>query len=143
MVNDCKVCQKFSKLVARPRVTLPKSGAFNEVVTIDLKELGSQYVLWMIDLFARFMQGKMIRNKKADTIITVLTDSWCMDVGFPSQGFFADNSGKFANITLDELMSKLVLLVKFGPSYSPLRNNLNKHNYASADITIKKLMEVK
>ena len=25
VVNDSKVCQKFSKLVARPRVTLPKS----------------------------------------------------------------------------------------------------------------------
>ena len=44
------------------------------------------------------MQGKMITNKKADTIITALTDSWCMNVGFPSQGFFDYSGGKFANI---------------------------------------------
>ena len=31
--------------------------------------------------------------------------------------------------------------MKFGPSYSPWSNDLNKRNHASADITIKKLME--
>ena len=125
----------------RPRVTLPKSASFNEVVTLDLKEFGLKYVLWMIDSFTRFMQGKMLSNKKADMIITALMDSWCMNVGFPSQGFFADNSGEFANIKLDKLTSKLGLSVKFGPSYSPWNNCLNERNHASEDITIiKKLM---
>ena len=64
-----------------------------------------------------------------------------MSVGFPSQGFFADNGGEFANIKLDELTSKLRLTVRFGPSYSPWSNGLNEQNHASADMTIKKLME--
>merc|ERR1711867_176257 len=51
VVNDCKVCQKFHKSIARPHVTLPKTTSFNEVVTLDLKELGTKYVLWMIDSF--------------------------------------------------------------------------------------------
>ena len=45
VVNDCKVFQKFQRSVARPRVTLPKSTSFNEVVALDLKEIGSKYVL--------------------------------------------------------------------------------------------------
>ena len=49
VVNNCKVCQKFGKLVARPRVTLPAFQAFNEVVTLELKEFVSNYVFWMID----------------------------------------------------------------------------------------------
>ena len=69
VVNDCMACQKFQRYVARPRVTLPKITSFNEVVTLDLKEFGSNYVLWMIDSFSRFMVGKLINNKKADTII--------------------------------------------------------------------------
>ena len=73
---------------------LPKSRSFNEVVTLDLKEFGTKHILWMIDSFTRFIQGKLIPNKKADTIIQALTDSWCMNVGFPSQGFFADNGGE-------------------------------------------------
>ena len=64
-----------------------------------------------------------------------------MNVGFPSQGFFADNGGEFANIKLDELTSTLGLTVKFGPSYSSWSNGINERNHASADITIKKLME--
>ena len=75
VVNDCKVFQKFSKSIARPRVTLPKATSFNEVVTLDLKEFGSKYVLWMIDSFSRFMQGRLLSNMKADTIIQALTDS--------------------------------------------------------------------
>ena len=35
VVNDCRVCQKFQRLVARPRVTLPKSISFYEAVTLD------------------------------------------------------------------------------------------------------------
>ena len=69
VVNDCKVCQKFQKSIARPRVTLPKSTSFNEVVTLDLKEFCNEYVLWMIDSFSRFMIGKLLTNKRADTIM--------------------------------------------------------------------------
>ena len=72
-------------------------------------EFGSKYILWMIDLFTRFIQGKVILNKKADTIITAITDSWCMNVSFPSRGFSADNGGEFANIKLNEWISKLGL----------------------------------
>ena len=68
VVNDCKVYQKFQKSIARPHVTLPKVSSFNEVVTLDLKEFGNKYVLWMIDSFSRFMVGKLISKKKADTI---------------------------------------------------------------------------
>ena len=74
VVNDCKVCQKFKKSVARPRVTLPKASSFNEIVTLDLKEFGNKYVFWMIDSFSRFMVGKLMSNKKTDTIIQAIMD---------------------------------------------------------------------
>ena len=93
VVNECMVCQKFEKSVARPRVTQPKATSFNEVVNLDLKEFGSKCILWMVDSFTRFMAEKLICNKKADTIINAVNDSWCMNVGFPSIGFFADNGG--------------------------------------------------
>ena len=73
----------------------------------------------MVDSFTRFMQGNLILNKKANTIISALMDSWCMSFGFPSAGFFTDNGGKFANLKLDELMSKPSWAVKFGPAFSP------------------------
>ena len=35
VIKDCKVCQKFQKTVAPPRVTLPKASSFIEVVISD------------------------------------------------------------------------------------------------------------
>ena len=117
VVNDCKICHKFQKSVARPRVTLPKSTSFNEVVTLDLKEFGSKQVLRMIDSFSRFMVGLLLNNKKADTIIQEIMDNWCMNLGFPMRGLFADNGREFANIKSDELTSKIGITVQFGPAY--------------------------
>ena len=87
------------------------------------------------------MQGKLIHNKKADTITYFVNDSWCLNIGFPSIGFFADNGGEFANFKLDELTSQLGLTVKFGPTYSPWSNSINESNHASVNIMINKLIE--
>ena len=84
VVNDCRVCQKLQKSVVRPRVSLLKARSFNEIVTLDLKEFGNKYILWMIESFMRFIQGKLLNIKKADTIIQALTDTLCMNVCFPS-----------------------------------------------------------
>ena len=64
-----------------------------------------------------------------------------MNVGFPFHGFFADNGSKLANVKLDKLTSKLGLSIRFGPAYSPWSNGLNERNHASADLTIRKMME--
>ena len=87
------------------------------------------------------MQGKLILNKKLDTIISAIMDTWCMCLGFLTNGFFTDNGGEFANVKLDKLTSKLGLTVKFGQAFSPWCNRINERNHASADLTIKKLME--
>ena len=72
MLGIIKKRKRLDKFVYQ---TLPKSWSFNEVVTLDLKEMGTKHILWMIDSFTRFIQGKLITNKKADTIIQALTDS--------------------------------------------------------------------
>ena len=66
---------EFGKGMAQKRVTLSKVISFNEVVTLELKEVGSKYILWMVDSFTRFIQGKLMNNKKADTIVKALNNS--------------------------------------------------------------------
>ena len=97
--------------MTKPRITLPRVTGFNEVVTLDLKEFGSKYVLWMICSFSRFMQGKLINNEKADTVIEALNVSWNYNDGLPSVGFFTDNRGEFANMKMVELTCKLGMTV--------------------------------
>ena len=79
-----------------------KSSSFNEVVTLDLKEVGSKYILWMIDSFTKFIQGKFISNKKADTIIDALNTTWNFNIGYHSGRYFAEKGGEFANIKLGQ-----------------------------------------
>ena len=49
------------------------------------------------------MVGKLINNKRVDTIIQTKLELWCMSLGFPTSGFFEDNGGEFSNVKLDEL----------------------------------------
>ena len=65
VVKQCKVCQKFGKSIVRPRVALHgKAGSFNEIVALDLKQFGTEYVLRCIDVSKSFVQGKQIENKR-------------------------------------------------------------------------------
>ena len=110
---------------------------------LGLKEFGLKHVLWEIDSFTRFMQGKLISDKKVETIIDAINITWNMNVSFFSIGFFADDRGDLANNKLDELTRKLGFTVRFGPVYSPWSNGLNKRNHTSPDVTIRKMMEDK
>ena len=84
VLADCKVCQKFGKSMVKPKVAMPRAGSFNEIVMLDLKEFGDKSVLWCIDAFTRFVQGKLLNNKKAETIIEAINECWNMPFGIPS-----------------------------------------------------------
>ena len=92
------------------------------MVTLDLKSFGSKYVLWIVDSFCRFVQGKVILYKKADMIVNALTDNLIMCFGIPNVGFYANNGEEFVNVKVDELMARLGVTVRYGPAYSPWFN---------------------
>merc|ERR1712240_48972 len=143
VVRDCKICQKFSKSMVKPKIALPNASSFNEIVTLDLKQFGNKHVLWCIDSFKRFIQGKLLRNKKAETILNAINECWNLSFGIPAGGFYADNGTEFKNIKMDEFISKLGISISYEPAYSPWSNGINERNHASCDLTIKKLMEEK
>merc|ERR1712240_366210 len=141
VVKDCKICQKFGRSIVRPKVALPRAASFNEIVTLDLKQFGNKYVLWCIDACTRFIQGKLLRNKKAETILNAINECWNLAFGIPGIGYYADNRTEFKNVKMDELVSKLGISISYSPAYSPWSNGINERNHASCDMTIKKLME--
>ena len=72
--------------MVRPKIAMPKAGSFNEIVTLDLKQFGEKHLLWCIDALTRFVQGKVLKNKKAETIIEAINDCWNISFGIPSVG---------------------------------------------------------
>merc|ERR1712114_113854 len=143
VVRDFKICQKFGRSIVKPKTALPNASSFNEIVTLDLKQFGNKHVLWCIDSFTRFIQGKLLRNKKAEMILNAINECWNLSFGIPAVGFYADNGTEFKNIKMDEFISKLGISISYGPAYSPWSNGINERNHASCDMTIKKLMEDK
>ena len=141
VIETCGVCQKYKKSQGKPKVSLTKVTDFNQIVTIDLKQFDGVNVLWLIDSFTRFIQGVVLKNKEAETVIEAMNSTWNWRFGFPSIGFWADNGPEFQNGDMEELASKLKFSVRFGPTYSPWSNGLNERNHYSADLTVRKVRE--
>ena len=82
-VENCSVCQKNGRSRSKPLVAIPRATDFNSIVTLDLKEMGKSYILWMVDAFSRVLTGAVIKDKKAETILEKLELEWCNKFGFP------------------------------------------------------------
>ena len=82
-------------------------------------------MLLIIESFCRFVQGKVVLNKRVDTMINAITDTWIMCFGIPSLRFYADNGGEFVNVKIDKLMARSGVTVRYGSTYSPWLNRIN------------------
>ena len=69
-------------------------------------------VLSIIDSFSRFIQEKVILNKKAETIVKMVMDTWILCFGIPTVGFYADNGGEFVDIKMDKLIARLGVTIR-------------------------------
>jgi hypothetical protein len=141
VVEKCEICKRNSRSKSKPSVAIPRASDFNSVVSVDLKAMGEKHILWMICSFTKFMKGLVVKDKTAETILKGLHGSWCMDLGFPTIGFWADNGGEFRNAKMEEFVNKLGIKIEFGPSYSPWSNGVNERNHYSCDVIVKKIME--
>ena len=141
VIDRCEICKKSSRSKSKPSVAISRATDFNSVVSFDLKSIGDKYILWMICAFTKFVKGAVVKNKQPETIIKALHGSWCMDVGFPTVGFWCDNGGEFRNVKMEEFVNKLGLRIEFTPSYSPWSNRVKERNHYSCDVIVKKVME--
>ena len=91
-------------------------------MALDLKVMGQEYILWMVCACTRFIKGVVLKSKEPEEVIKAIHEEWCMDVGFPTVGFWSDNSGEFRNEKMEEFVSKLGLEINFTPSYSAWAN---------------------
>merc|ERR1712105_546205 len=141
VIDNCDICKKNSRSKSKPSVAIPRATDFNSIVSFDLKSIGDKYILWMICTFTKFIKGIVVKNKEPDTIIKALHETWCMNMGYPTIGFWCDNGGEFRNAKMEEFVNKLGLKISFTPSYSPWSNGINERNHYSCDVIVKKIME--
>ena len=94
IVDKCEICKKNVHSKSRPSMAIPRGTDFNSVVAVDLKVVGDKYILWMICGFTKFIRGIVLKDKPPDNVIRGLHGAWCMDLGFPTVGFWADDGGR-------------------------------------------------
>jgi transposase InsO family protein len=142
--DNCNICQYSKRKMPRKKTSLPRSTAFNQVVTMDLKchEDGT-YVLWLVDDATRLIRGQVIKDKMPETIIDALEKTWVnghgIGPGLPEKYFFSDNGGEFVNEKMLEMAQAAGIRIKNTASYSPQQNGLNERNHGLADIIVEKL----
>jgi len=143
--EECQVCQLSRRKANRKKTSLPKSTAFNQVVTMDLKVHGDgTYILWMCDDATRLIKGQVIKNKEPETIIAAMDNLWItgygMGPGMPERSFFTDNGGEFMNSKLLNLCQEQGISLKKTGSYSPQQNGLNERNHGVTDLMVEKIL---
>ena len=83
----------------------------------------------MVCALTRFIKGIVIKDKNPETIIKGIHEEWCLEVGFPMFGFWADNEGEFRNMKMEEFVNKLGIKIDFTPAFSPWSNRVNERNH--------------
>ena len=109
VVECCAICRKFKKSRPRPKVALAKANSVNEVVSLDLKEWRSEarHILYCCDKFSGYLVGKVIKDKKPETVWKALDTKWILEgPGILTRGFFSDNEGEFKNSPMMEFAAK-------------------------------------
>ena len=135
MSDNCEVCKRFKKSPNRPKVGLPTSSDFNEVVALDLKERNNnkEYILYCICTFSRLTRGVIIKDKKPDTIVKGIIDCWVLGKGIgpgiPGK-FLFDNGGEFNNSQVIDLAEKYgIKMHGTTAAHSPFSNGLCEQNH--------------
>ena len=148
IIDKCKVCLQYKKSPPRPKVGLPVANDFNEVVGLDLKVLDSKkglYILWMVDLFSRFIKGVFIKDKTPSSVVEGIISGWVIGdgggPGHPSRGFWSDNGGEFLNQELIDYAANQNIQIRMTAANAPCQNGCVERNHASADIIFQILIE--
>ena len=147
VIQNCKICSQFRKAPPRPKVGIPIANDFNEVVGLDLKVLDKakgEYILWMVDIFSKFIKGKFIKDKNPSTVIEAVISAWIIGdgggPGHPKRGFWSDNGGEFLNEEMIDFAASLNIQIKMTAANAPWQNGVVERHHATADIIYDKMM---
>ena len=133
ITKQCNICKLYKKPLPRPAVSIPKSLNFNEMVAMDLHQLGDNlWYLHFIDEFSRFSNGVVIKSKQSNIIIKIFLKHWISIFGIP------DNGGEFASKDFIDFCQNFNIKIKTSAAESPWNNGICEgHNAIITEILLK------
>ena len=133
--------------VPKPKIACPRAERFNEIVTLDLKDVNdsekkeNRYILYMIDMFSRLTVGVFIKDKHPETVANKILKHW-VGAGFGLMRFIhSDLGGEFVNKTMTDVADYLNVRLTTTAAHSPNMNGCNERNHATVDRMMSKMMD--
>ena len=138
----CSTCFIHKKSKPRPKVSPPMANDFNDVISMDLKFFHkyNTIVLYIIDLFSRYIAAHVIPDKKPESVIRPLLQSWIMTRFGAPRAIITDNGGEFVNQKMTNLCHNFGIKMYTTAGYSAHQNGINERQHATCDEIIKKMM---
>ena len=140
--RDCQFCQKYRHAKPKPVVGLPKGDRFNQVVSMDLKEIqkGKIWILHLVDNATRYTAATLIYSKKKDVIVKKIFQIWLSYFGSPEK-FHSDCGGEFVNEVFTEMAEMFGVKISTTPGESPFSNGIVERGNAMLYETMMKTKE--
>ena len=104
--STCDLCEKYGSTPPKLVVTMSVAKSFNENIAMDLKDIGSEHVLHLIDHLTRFSAACIVPCKKKEVIVAAILKIWITVFGCPGK-ILSDNGGEFSNDDFREMGEKL------------------------------------
>ena len=140
--NSCDACIRTKRRKPRPQNAIPRTDSPNQIVSLDLKHWKPpgkySYICYMIDMYSRLTLGSFIANKKPESVINSIMNTWVASFG-RMKGLHSDIGGEFSNELLDDVANKLDIKLTTTSSYSPHQNGLNERNHSIVDLMITRM----
>ena len=108
---------------------------------MDLKQYEEElykYILYLVDMFSRFMVAGFIENKLPSTVGAFMLEKWVSVFGRMNT-IHSDRGGEFLNAELADVGDYLGVLSTQTAAYSPNQNGMNERNHAICDRMMDKM----
>ena len=139
--ENCDICKRFKKPKARPVVGFTLAKDFNEVVSMDLKDIKQHKIFHMIDHATRYSAGSVIKGKSKEIIVDNFFKHWVAIFGCPEK-ILSDNGREFNNGLFREMAELLNVEVMTTAAESPWSNGITeRHNALIEQMTIEIMEE--
>ena len=140
--DNCRSCKRNRIAKPKPAASLPRASAFNQVVTIDLKQHEQnnyKYIVYLVDMFSRLIVGSFIKDKNPSTVGERIMEKWISVFG-RMYTLHSDRGGEFCCTELTDVAEYLGVRSSFTAARSPNQNGLNERNHAICDKMLEKML---
>ena len=138
VTRNCEICKRHAKTPPRSVVSLPLAQKFNDILSLDLKNWESGYILHMIDVWSRYSMSVYIAKKQPQLVIDNLMKRWISVFG-RMKSLISDNGGEFTAEEFKEVASILGVKLLTTAAEAPHQNGLNERVHSVIDNIVSKL----